>query len=246
MNQNKEKQQVLILHGWGGSKQSWQACVNEFDKDKYELFVPDLPGFGANPAPTKSWSVDDYAHYVSQLMKEYKLEKPVCIAHSFGGRIAIKLASNHKDIFSKLVLVAAAGIKREASFKVRLFAFISKFGKAILNVFGLKMIEKKARRILHKIAGAHDYSKTEGTMKETFKMVIEEDLTGLLKNINTTTYIIWGDKDSYVPVSDAHIMNTQIAHSKLKVFAGGKHGLHLQMPKELAETISSFIDNAHS
>lgn len=232
---------ILILHGWGGSKQSWQKCASNFDKEKYKLYIPDMPGFGSSKAPKEPWHVQDYADHIKNLIKEHKVKQPICVAHSFGCRVAIKLSAQNSEIFSKLVLIGAAGIKHEPSLKVKIFRFIAKLGKKILQLTGMKKVEKMARKVLYKIARAPDYYKTDGTMRETFKNVIGEDLRPLLKNIKTKTHIIWGDKDSYVPLSDAHIMNNEIANSTIKVIENGKHGLHIQMPAQLAKMIQEYF-----
>ncbi|MEK7673568.1 MAG: alpha/beta hydrolase [Patescibacteria group bacterium] len=238
---SNHKQKILILHGWGGSSATWQNCTALFDKTKYELFVPDLPGFGSTAAPDKPWNVQDYADYVQKLMKEKNLEKPICICHSFGGRIAIKLASQHPHIFAELFLVAAAGIKHPPSLKIRLFRYISKTGKWILNFLKLEKLADKAKKLIYRAAHAKDYMKAEGTMKETFQNVINEDLSHHLPDIKVKTHIIWGDLDSYVPVKDAFTMHQKIHGSTIDVFPGGTHGLHLRMPEKLVELIEKYL-----
>lgn len=244
MNKSQQqigKKQILILHGWGGSKQSWQQALIFFDKEKYQIFVPDLPGFGDSAEPNKAWTVEDYAEHVKKLMADYNLKEPICIAHSFGGRIAIKLAAQNPEIFSQLFLVAAAGVKHPPSLKIKLFRWISKTGKYLLNLFKLQKLETKARILLYKAAQSGDYLKAEGAMKETFQNVIDEDLTQYLEQIKIKTHIIWGDLDSYVPVADAHVMNERISGSTIDIFRGGKHGLHLQMPEKLVKLIEKYL-----
>ena len=62
-----------------------------------------------------------------------------------------------------------------------------------------------------------------------------------LKKIETPTLIIWGTKDTYVPVKNAYKLNKLIPNSKLEIIEGGKHGLHIQQPKVLLEKINSFL-----
>lgn len=235
------KKQILILHGWGGSKQSWQAALGFFNKEKYQLFVPDLPGFGSSQAPSKAWTVDDYAKHVKHIMAEHQLKKPIVIAHSFGGRIAIKLAAKDAGLFGQLFLVAAAGIKPKPSLKVLVLRAVSKAGKWLLNLCKMHKLEARARALVYKVAGTKDYLQADGTMKDTFQNVINEDLTELLSDIKTPTHIIWGAKDSYVPVSDARLMHEKIVGSTLDIFPDGKHGLHLQMPEELVKLIEKYL-----
>lgn len=229
---------LVILHGWGGSRASWNKCLQQIDRSKYSVHMLDLPGFGESGDPKKAWNVQDYAEHVKQWLKKEKLIKPVCVAHSFGGRIAIKLTSENSDLFSALFLVGAAGIKPKITLKKKLLKGLSALGKLVPGPF-----KKLARKILYKLAGAHDYNQTSGVMRETFQLVIDEDLTHLLKKIRTKTHIIWGEKDSYVPTSDAELMHHEIKGSTLKIIPEGKHGLHQQMPEKLLELITFYLHN---
>ncbi|MFH1534015.1 MAG: alpha/beta hydrolase [Nitrospirota bacterium] len=233
---------ILVLHGWGGSKKSWDNFVGCFDNKRYKFFVPDLPGFGDEPAPDRPWYVHDYAEWVEKYMKKKKLVKPIIVAHSFGGRIAIKMCSKDKNAFSRLFLVAAAGIKRPPSMKVRVFTGVAKVGKFVLGLFKLQSVQTFFKKVVYKAAGTHDYEQATGTMKQTFKNIIDEDLKDLLDDIRVKTHIIWGDRDSYVPVADAKIMGKRIKGSTVEIIKHGKHGLHLQMPEVFAEKVKKHIN----
>jgi len=235
---------ILVLHGWGGSKKSWEQFESAFGDGKYKLFIPDLPGFGSEPAPDRPWYVHDYAEWVLEYMKKHDLHKPVVIAHSFGARIAIKLSSKNKHLFSRLFLVGAAGIKRPPSLRISMFRGIAKAGKFILNLFKLKSVETFFKKVMYRAAGSHDYEKAQGTMKQTFINVIDEDLKDLLKDIDVKTHIIWGKRDSYVPVSDARVMDRNIKDSTLEIIDEGKHGLHLQMPEVLSVKIKKHLNGS--
>src|SRR5579864_6464294 len=93
---------VLMLHGWGASGANLMA-------DAARVHVVDLPGFGQSPRPESPWGTREYARCVLDYMDAQKLEKVDIVAHSFGGRIALVLASSHAPRVRRLVLMAAAG-----------------------------------------------------------------------------------------------------------------------------------------
>ncbi len=234
---------ILVLHGWGGSKKSWEEWVKCFGKKKYKIFVPDLPGFGGEKAPKRPWYVSDYADWVREYMKKRHLVRPVVVAHSFGARIAIKMCSSDKNVFSRLFLVGAAGIKRPPGLKVRVLRVIAKTGKTILGIFRLNSVSTFFRKVVYTAAGTHDYETAHGAMKQTFTNVVDEDLRDLLHDIRVKTHIIWGDRDSYVPIKDAHLMHKKIRGSTCEIIKDGKHGLHLQMPEVLASKIKKYLND---
>ena len=164
---------ILVLHGWGGSKKSWKEWVKCFDDKKYKIFVPDLPGFGGEKAPERPWYVHDYADWVRKYMKKHHLVRPVVVAHSFGARIAIKMCSSDKNVFSRLFLVGAAGIKRPPGMKVKILKGMAKAGKFILGIFKLQSVQTFFRKVVYKAAGTHDYETAHGTMKQTFIKLLE-------------------------------------------------------------------------
>ena len=84
------KQPVIILHGWGLSSIKFQLLAELFDRKKYRVFVPDLPGFGNSAMPAKALELKDYADFLHGFMNANHIEKPILIGHSFGGRVALK------------------------------------------------------------------------------------------------------------------------------------------------------------
>lgn len=222
---------ILILHGWGASSLSWENTVRYLNPQEIRVYIPDLPGFGGSESPKVPWSVEDYANWTLRFMKNIGISSPTVIAHSFGGRIAILLSNRDKDWAKKLIFCAAAGIKHQLSPKAGLIKSIAKFTRHLPIPHSLK-------KVLYRFAGATDYLKTSGVMRDTFKKVISLDLTTYLQGIEIPVHIIWGDRDTYLPVEDAKIMQRKIRGSTIKIVTGGNHSLHLQRPAFLANHLS--------
>ncbi len=111
---------VLLLHGWGASADLFARTMDGLEGD-FDLIAPDFPGFGATEPPPAPWAVSDYMEWTLALMDELGIQRASVIGHSFGGRVAIKLAALHPERVAKLVLTGAAGIrpKRTLGYHVR-------------------------------------------------------------------------------------------------------------------------------
>src|SRR5215468_2647405 len=74
---------VLFLHGAGGVPQ-WLPF---FDKmaDRYELLVPEHPGFGGSDDPPSIRSMADLAMFYLDLVEEAELDRIHLIGNSLGG-----------------------------------------------------------------------------------------------------------------------------------------------------------------
>ena len=81
------------------------------------MFAPDLKGFGNNKNMPYPYSLDDYIDSVKEYMQENGIVNPFIVAHSFGGRIAIKGLATKKISCCKLVLTGSAGLKPRWSMK---------------------------------------------------------------------------------------------------------------------------------
>ncbi len=112
-----EGKSVLILHGWGASIKAMTSIWN-FLKNKYKVYVLDFPGeSGESSVPPVPWGVPEYGEMVKHFIERLGIENPSVIAHSFGGRVTIYLASKYEDLFDKIILTDAAGVKPKMTLK---------------------------------------------------------------------------------------------------------------------------------
>ncbi len=232
---------LILLHGWGSQAGRWQEVMNMLEGKKIRAIALDLPGFGQSTTPAESWGLDEYANFILDFLKSLRIESFHLLGHSFGGRIAIKLAAQKISNLEKLILVASAGVTPRNKTRIFLYKFGTKLIKPIFSLPFLRMFADLARKIIYKFSGSYDYYVQKGVMRETFRKVITEDLTPYLHKITASTCIIWGDKDKMTPLSDAHIMHRHIKNSQLTIIENGNHSLNLQMPKRLAEEISNYV-----
>src|SRR5687768_3779198 len=70
-----------------------------------EGFAPDLAGFGTAPAPTRDYSMDDYARDVLAAMDRKKIDRAVFAGLSMGGYICMALARIAPERMSGLILI---------------------------------------------------------------------------------------------------------------------------------------------
>ncbi len=234
---------ILILHGWGGSSRSWTGVKDVLVSQGFNVFVPDLPGFGEEKPSETPWTVSDYENWVLNFAQQNKLEKFFLLGHSNGGRIAIKLSAKHPEKVAGLILCGSAGIKVKPGFKTKIIILVAKIGNAVFSPSILKRFKDSARNLFYIFLRGKDYVKARGVMKETFKEVLAEDLLPYLSKIETKTLLVWGEKDKMVPIKQAYIFKEQIKNSKLEILPKMSHVPHLENPEKLAGTIINFIQS---
>ena len=232
---------ILILHGWGGSSDSWISVQEILAKEGFKIIVPDFPGFGKSETPFEPWGVREYSNFVLNLTKILELQKFFLLGHSFGGRVAIKFSVFYPGKIKSLILLDSAGIKQKWGFREKFIFRLSKLGNAIFTFPPLKRFKNKFRNLFYIFLRHKDYAKVEGTMRKIFKKVLTEDLLKDLPRIKTRTLIIWGEFDKLVPVKYAHTFKEKIENSKLEILLKIGHSPHLEVPEKLAKIIIQFL-----
>src|SRR3989344_297876 len=247
---------VVFLHGWRSESGVWKQAMADLG-DSYQLFAVDLPGFGKSEKPKHTFNLHDYALIVRGFIE--KIVNPVTslprgvprgtlpspgesnkvavalVGHSFGGRVAIKLASTEPELIKKLVLVDSAGFNFHNKNKREVFRFFSKIARPFFKLPGLKNL----RPGIYKAIGAEDYTVTP-ELKDTFVKVVNEDLTALLRFIRQETLIVWGGRSEDTPMMLAMWLKQNIRHSHLIVFNEAGHLAFLMNVKNLSNLCGIF------
>ena len=223
---------VLLLHGWGGSLNSFRGLENYLLSQNYSVINLDFPGFGNSDNPLETYCLDDYVKIVTEMLDFLNIKQLAVVGHSFGGRVALLLASSTNYI-NKLVLVDSAGIKPKFS--------LSRFIKQKRYKF-IKFLAKKGivKRDLSKY-GSEDYRALPDQMKPVFVRVVNQDLTECLGKIKCPTLIIWGEKDTSTPLYMAKKMNKKIADSGLVVFKNAGQFSYLDYHDDFLIIVDNFL-----
>ena len=103
---------LLLLHGFPQSHAMWHRVAQRL-ADRYSLVMPDLRGYGDSDKPRGE---ADHANYSKRtmaadalaLMRSLGHESFLVCGHDRGGRVAHRLALDHRDAVDKLCVVDIA------------------------------------------------------------------------------------------------------------------------------------------
>lgn len=226
---------ILILHGWNVESPKYNPLVQLLTKKGHRVVIMDMPGFGKEAPPSRPFALHDYVSFVRTIMKKNRMKRPLVIGHSFGGRVGIILAAEHPKLVGSLILTGVPGFLPESDAKVSFYYALARLGSLIFSIPVLSLCKDIARKILYKAAGATDYYRAEGIMRETFKLIIREDLVEPMKKLDLPVTIVWGSDDMTTPLWIAEKMHETIKGSKLSVIEGGRHCAIYDMPEEFVK-----------
>ena len=234
---------ILILPGWGNTRETFYNIINYF-KENYTIYILDYPGLGKSPIPNKTLTIYDYTELIIEFTKTLNIVNPIVIAHSFGGRIAALLTGYYKYKIDKLILIDVAGLKRKKNLKKAIKEKIYKLKRKLIKLLPKRKQNYYEQKLFKKYASA-DYKALPPTMHQTFKNIINEDLTIYFKNITSETILLWGEKDQDTPLKDGIKLTKLIKNSALIVLKNATHYSYLQYPIQTNNIIYEFIKKEH-
>jgi len=238
-----QKYPILLLHGWNLSAEKFSPLVNALKEKGYTAEAIDLPGFGKSKIPSRPYFLSDYVSFVEDYIAPKKWKEVVIIGHSFGGRIAIKLASQKPSFLKALILTGAPGINPVPKIKTLFFLSLAKVGDLLLSLPIINNIRPIARKLLYKAARATDFYNTDENMRDTFENIVNESLIDYMSKIRIPTLLIWGENDLIVPLYIGQRMKNMIEDSKLEIIKEGRHGVPWTHPGKFANLVNRFLDS---
>jgi len=227
---------LLFLHGWGVSGDIFKPLFFHF-AEKREVRVIDFPGFGQSAPPPAQWGTVEYAVMVAELLEAWGWEKADIIAHSFGARVALRLAHSHPQRVGKMILTGAAGIRRRGNVPTSK-RMLSRIGK---SAGSLGAPGRWLKELIYRAIGSADYLRA-GEMRNILVKVVNEDLSPLLPHILHETLLVWGEKDTATPLEDGRKMKNLLPDATLEVVPDAGHYAFTEKAEYFLETADRFLN----
>ena len=231
---------VLLLHGWGSSKEIWRPFINALSSE-LRFVALDFPGCGKSDLPANPLDTDDYAALTAELINRLGLENVSLVGHSHGGRVAMKLAGEGIVSPRRMVLIDAAGVKPKKSLKKSFKIACYKTARRVLTLPPLKNRTADTLDRLRAHFGSQDYRDAPEVMRKTLVKLVNDDVTPILGNITCPTFLIWGDKDTATPLYMAHTIESRIKDTGLCVYEGTGHFSFIEQPGRTTAILRSFL-----
>lgn len=235
-----EGKPVILLHGWLASLETMKILQKHLAK-YFKVYNVDIIGFGKSDLPDKPLCTNDFGDFLSNFITTLKIENPILIGHSHGGRTIINYAGRNLGEINKIVLIDSAGIKpqRSISYYIKIYSF-----KIVKNI--VKLFPKKLNNLREKILskfGSDDYKNSPEVLRKTMNIILNEDQRKIMPNIKVPTLLIWGDKDTATPISDAKTIEKIIPNCGTAVLEGAGHFSYLDKLGQCLIILDEFLKN---
>lgn len=238
---------VVLLHGFLDSWRCFGPLLSDLP-ESIHAFALTQRGHGDASRPAAGYSVRDFAEDLAAFTDVLRLEAAVIVGHSMGSGVALRFALDHPDRTAGLVLMGASASLRSnpdarEAWNTLLFRLTDPVDPELVRE-GLK----------NTLAQPVPQSLFESLVRENLKVPAfvwraaldarwraEGDFDGELARIKAPTLVIWGDRDARYSRSEQDTIAAAIPDSRLVVYPGAGHLLHLEEPGRTASDLTSFI-----
>lgn len=256
---------ILLIHGIGDNSTTWHTVQTALAQ-RFTVIAPDLLGHGQSDKPRADYSVAAYANGMRDLLSVLDIDHVTVVGHSLGGGVAMQFAYQFPQLVDRLVLVGSGGVTKDVNVALRIASL--PMGSEALALLRLPLVLpalQTAGRIGGALFGSTGVGRDlpdmlrvlndlpEPTASSAFARTLRAvvDWRGQVVTMLDRCYLtesvpvqlVWGKKDSVIPVSHAHLAHSAMPGSQLEIFDSSGHFPFHDDPDRFVRIVERFIDS---
>jgi pimeloyl-ACP methyl ester carboxylesterase len=252
---------LLLIHGIGDSSETWRDVLPTLAR-KHLVIAPDLLGHGMSAKPRADYSVAAYANGMRDLLGVLGIDRVTLVGHSLGGGVAMQFAYQFPDKTDRMVLVASGGAGRGVSPILRaatlpgasaLLAAVRLPGAHLAVAAGIGLLQRLDTGLgvdaadLHRVVQALPDSRSRAAFIRTLRAVVDwrGQVVTMLDRCylarGMPTMLMWGTRDSVLPVGHAYQARAAMPGSRLEIFEGAGHFPFRTDPVRFVSLLEEFV-----
>ena len=231
---------LLYLHGALGAS-AWMPFMERLSR-RFDVIVPDHPGFGASDTPDWLDNIGDLAYFYLDAMKQLGLSSVHLAGASLGGWIAAEIAVRDCHPLKSLTLTAPVGIHVKGLSKGDIFMWSrEQFLRNLTH--DPKVAEAMLALPVSEQQQFIDMKNRLATAKLGWQpRLYNPHLAKWLHRISVPTLLVWGDDDKVVPPGYGPAFRDLIPGSRLEVFANCGHIPQTENTEEWVAKVAGFME----
>lgn len=246
---------LLMIHGSGPGVSgwvNWRMVMNDLARDR-RVIIPDMVGFGfTERRPGQNYDVDTWVEQALGLLDALDLPQVDIVGNSFGGALALKLATRHPQRLRRIVLMGSAGLRfpiTEGLEAVWGYEPSLENMRALLDIFAFDrgLVNDELARLRYQASiqpGFHEaFSAMFPAPRQRWVDALASDEADL-RAIPHETLLIHGREDRVIPLDSSVLLTRLISRAQLHVFGRCGHWTQIEQAARFVRLVSDFLGEA--
>jgi 3-oxoadipate enol-lactonase len=241
-----EGEVVLLLHGLGGSRTSWEPQLRTLSRSR-RVVAWDQPGYGVS-APLAETTFPALAGAAVALLDRLEIGRAHLVGLSFGGMVAQHVALEHPERVHSLALLSTSpafgldGTSPDDWREARLSGLVGRspadVAEPVLRGIAGSGIDDAA---LAEQCAAMARIPAEG-LRAAIACIVTHDTRARLGELAVPTLVAVGEHDDETPPAYARALADGIAGARLEVVPEAGHLLNAEAPTIVNALLSEHFD----
>jgi haloalkane dehalogenase len=252
-----EGKPVVFFHGEPTWSFLWRKVIPPVRDAGYRCIAPDYAGFGRSDKPTDvGWyTYDRHIELISALIEELDLRDATAVVHDWGGPIGLRLAVEHPDRFSRLVIMETGPFTGHQKMSDTWFAFRDfvrdtedvpvRFlikgacktdpGDAVLDAYEAPYPSPAAK------AGVRAFPQILPVTPEMVGAAEGKRVADALREDERPALVLWADSDPVLPFSVGERVSSQLGFPPPRAIENASHFLQEDAGPEIGAIIAEWL-----
>jgi haloalkane dehalogenase len=249
---------VVMLHGEPTWSYLWRKVAPPVVDAGHRVILPDLPGFGRSDKPIdEQWySYDRHTAAIASLLEHLDLRDATFVLHDWGGPIGLRVAVEHPDRVSRLVLMDTGlftGEQRMSDAWHRFADFVDRVDELPVS---LVVRRGCATDPGDEVAAAYDApfpSEASKAGARAFPAILPlspsdhgasagHDVLRAMRGDRRPTLMLWGAEDRPLPLEAGRAFAASIGRDAPRVIEGAGHFLQEDRGTEIGMIIGDWLN----
>lgn len=243
---------VVLVHGSGPgvtAYANWRLVVPALG-ERFHVVAPDMAGFGFTERPDNvSYGVDLWAAQVVGLLDALDIRQASLVGNSFGGAIALRVATLHPDRVDKLVLMGSMGIDFPITEGLdRVWGYEPSFEnmRGVLDVFAhnREMVPDELAEVRYRASMQPGFQESYAAMFPAPRQRWVEAMRTPDEQIRALphrTLIVHGREDQVIPVDNSIRLMHLVDNADLHVFGHCGHWVQIERSADFNRIVGDFL-----
>jgi 2-hydroxymuconate-semialdehyde hydrolase len=243
---------VVLIHGSGPGVSAWANWrLNlPYLSDRFRVLAPDVLGFGFTDRPKGvRYDLDTWTEHLVGLLDVLGLQRVSLVGNSFGGALALGLATRFPQRVDKLVLMGSVGVPFDLTAELdAVWGFEPSFAamRGLLDLFAYdrSLVSDELARLRLEAATRPGVQEAFRAMFPVPRQAVVDAMTideAVIRGIEHPTLVLHGRDDRVIPMTNSLHLLQLIDRAQLHVFGRCGHWVQIERADEFNRLVADFL-----